>query len=1585
MRKLLLCLVLSLSLLICISAVESGPIALYTFDGGDLADASGNRHTGTPAGAGDLTFATAPGRGGVLELNNHNVKRDAGASGFRIPTDGLKNATAFTLVMELYVQSDIANQNWFDLSYGSNTASSPHHYLVGLLSYKTCGINSELKTTLVGGTSSVRAYKGISFDKTYQWAQIAYVNDGGNATIYLDGKAVASANQKRTVADMLSVDGTTLTVGMSSFWNDPGLDARIDNVAVYDRALTATELTALASTADGVLGEVSFPALGKNGLAAEYAPLNTDTLTKSDYLVTYVDANIDVADFDDILNVRTGSSDYIHTEWTGRIAAPEDGNYTFYLYSDNGVRLYIDGERITDWWVNQWDKEQESQTVYLEKGVPHDFRLEWFEYSGGSHVILRWKNDKNVAKTVVPASAFYLPTDFSLPTVTAIDLSAAQLDRGKENFGGHITLIGYNLQNAERFSLIGMTGTDTVGAPVLTPTVLADGTATLTVPSDLAAGNYRIRIEADRKVTVSEVSVQVLAAPDEVARPEHPDPAWKREDWMTLNGLWDFTFDPEEVGITEQWYNGEKAFDKKINVPYPWESTLSGIGDTEYRGQAWYSRTLTVPENWVADGKTVYVCFGAVDAKCRVFVNGAEVGAHDGGYTPFEVNVTDLVTAGDNTLILWVEDKADYDDETYIALVGKQGHSAPCGYTHTSGIWQTVYMECRSKTHLGYAHANVSVALDENDIDSVQFDLQIRSDKVQTLTVSYAFTSYLWNEAAGKDVATGSSLTASHTVSISAGENTVQMPVIPIENAKWWSPDAPNLYYGTVTLSDADGNTLDSVSTYFGLREVYAANFAARAYEYVYLNGAPIFMAGLLDQGFWREGIYTAPDEAALKFDILEMQKLGFNTIRKHLKIEDPLQYYWCDKLGMLVWQDMPHATSMNATAAGDAALGRPLYKATLLDVIDRDYNRPSIVLMVLFNETWGIQHDAPAVADGMTTHEWMQSLYHLTKEKAPHLLVEDMSSCWEDHIQPTDVVTFHEYPNSYAQALDLHLRHVKNAAVGSDFAFYEGYAYEGEPLMNSEYGGVGAFEGDLDVSLCFKYQTDMMRMQEMLCGYIYTEPYDIEYERNGFLSYDRRAKVFPYGEIAWGGDMTVADLNQPWFVGIDNEPAEEIAAGGTFKADAVAVNFSTKVFTNVILHWRLDATDAQGNAITTGAAGELPIPYAPYTAERYPLSVALPDRPCVGTLTVWVEENGEKIAKNFINVIVTGEIAETEYFSDTSVALRDTDADGTVAGVGAVTVEYAVPEGYDPAALTAMRVLAEVSSNKGSTFNYGIVNNIHSQTVEGGERPSDLTVSVNGIEIGTVYLPDDPRDMRATLTIHSAYNGGSSAGDFGYLLNLRIPEAKMAEVAAAIERDGKITVTYEVKADAEHRNGLRLYGADTGRYMLSPTVILNPMDSLAAGTQNPKNHLVSATLQSGDTLSVRGGALTATLADGVLTAGGKTVAVADGAHTVAIRAFDTRYQVFVDNDPVPVLELYADTAYTSLAASTTGDDLVTAPETYAHLLGDVDHSGTLELADALTALRALLNNTSLPYADANRSGKLDLIDVLLILKLCVQ
>ena len=1285
----------------------------------------------------------------------------------------------------------------------------------------------------------------------------------------------------------------------------------------------------------------------------------------------YVDPNIAFSDTESMLSKRTGASDWAGARWTGRLVAPATGEYTFYFYSDNGARLYVgDMETpIIDWWVNQWDIEQKSAPIHLEEGQAYDFKMDWFEATGGSHVYVRWSNDQGMEKTEIPASAFYLPADFAGPIVDDVNTDNAQLDKD-QGLGGTITLTGANFAEGINAELVTLGGSSLEPQAVMETVSVSDTELVLGVPETVNPGAYRIQLKQDMYIQNADEYILVTSSSgSEIARSEHPRPDWKRDKWMNLNGVWDFEFDPDKVGEDEAWYEN-RDYALKINVPFPWESPASGIEDGSYLGTAWYERNLNLDDSWFAEGEQIFLKFGAVDWFCTLYVNGEKVGDHEGGYTPFEFNITDYVQAGDNKITLEVNDEASYGKDEYPALVGKQGHNAPCGYTHTSGIWQTVYLEGRSSTYMDYAHANPDI-----DNSTVQFDLKVQSDADKAVTVAYDFQSVLWDDEKGENIETGSTISGTQEITLKAGENVVSLEPIAIENQKLWNYDSPNLYEGTIRLLDGE-TELDNVSTYFGQRKVSTEKYDGRDYEYIYVNNEPVFLSGLLDQGFWEEGVYTAPSEEALKYDIKAMRDRGFNMIRKHLKIEDPLQYYWADRLGMFVWQDMPHATYMNAKSNGGETPGRAVYEYALENMLNRDYNHPSVIAVMLFNETWGIDHNGQKASDGMTTNEWIQHLYYKTKEINPHLLVEDMSPCNNDHIQPTDLNTFHMYPKGYQGSKNTVADRERNTYPGSANNFWGGFRQESEPWLNSEFGGVAAFDGDYDVSWCFKYQTDIQRQYEKLNGYVYTEPYDIEYERNGVLTYDRRDKIFGYEDVAYGGDMSIIDLNQPNYVGVDIDPALKAAPGSQYTAPVVAMNWSGETLENPVLKWRFDATDIYGNYITTGKSGEVPMDFAPYTREQHDISFSLPSQKCVGTFTVWIENNGEKIAKNFVNVIVTNgkDTAPVSILTEDSAVLRQAAADSNTIqnGVGAITYSYTLPEGIGADVLNSMRVIVEASSLKDASINHGIDNSAFSQTTVGSERPSDMTVSINGHEVGTVYLPDNPRDIRGTLTLTPGEGNGSSAGNYGYLVNLDIPDSVLETLKEELAQDSTFTVSYSVKEDAEHANGLRIYNENNGRYAVNPMVILNPADITGETvTMESDNYSVesegsfyaryNAETNTGYKVDVaENGEVTLSKVDGTV------LATADAdASCVKATFFDDHITVYANNNPVPVIDLYDYSGFSGIAQAI-GGTLTVAPESY-DVLSSGDVQADVQFADSFNVEKTFGERYTLMRGDKNR------------------
>ncbi|MDR2750138.1 MAG: hypothetical protein LBC41_05720 [Clostridiales bacterium] len=1042
---------------------------------------------------------------------------------------------------------------------------------------------------------------------------------------------------------------------------------------------------------------------------------------------------------------------------------------------------------------------------------------------------------------------------------------------------------------------------------------------------------------------------------------EHPRPDWRREQWLNLNGFWDFDFDPDGVGLDEGWQNG-RIYSMKINVPFGWSTKASGIGK-DYRGAAWYERKFSAEESWTENGRQVYVYFGAVDNWARVFINGNEVqldapqgylgeiiSGHRGGYTPIEFNVTKYLKNGENRLTVWVEDKGVYNQHSYPALIGKQGREAPCGYSQTGGIWQTVMVESRGSTFLGYVHANPDV-----DRKSATFDIEINntaSEAVNSLTVDFKFTPKKYNATTGEDEIVGETITGASCGLFAKSKAIANFrggAAIPMWGQSLWSDTEPNLYWGTATLKK-DGVPIDKVHMYFGQRKIEAKSWTPGC-SYILLNGKPVYLAGLLDQGFWIEGLYTAPSEEALRFDIEAMKKRGFNLIRKHLKIEDPLQYTWADRLGFFVWQDMPHSNAMNIgqyTPDDLKAPGRDIYLDCLEGAMRRDYNRPSVIAIMLFNETWGLEagsgeasensnkisimkghqkENAPSAGTHINNADeihWISNLYYRAKELHPGMLVEDMSACNNDHINPTDLNTYHMYPKGYRNTLEAVSFRESSAYPGSPANFREGFEQQGQPLLNSEYGGVAYADFDYDVSWCFKYQTDIQRQQIKQCGYVYTVPYDIENERNGLLTWERYSKVMGYEEIAWGGDMSIADLNQPNYIGLDGDPNPRFAPGDTFSRNVIAVNWSGNQYKKAVLKCRYDASDQFGNYFDTcikDLVGQ-PIKFAPYVQEKKVILFCLPEIRSAGVLTVWIEDgNGHKLAKNFININALPSEASprVEPIGDNSYVLRQA-AYNSFMGSGEIRLSYELPIGFNPSSLKRLRILAEVSSVKGAV---GIdpyspeTHSGYSQTAEGYEFPTDLTVSINGHEVTTVFVPDNPRDMRGALSL-GALLDGASASDFGYLLNLNIQSDLIEEIKSEIARSKTLIVSYSVKENADHKGGARIYNESEGRYVVSPCVVVNPSDVIARDAYRPEteNYSVETFLDRGQSFTVRGGCFEVGYAAdvGIVLTHKKRLlaqaAVPRGRTHVRISLFDDKISVWTRNNPDPAFVVYCDAEF---------------------------------------------------------------------------
>ena len=539
------------------------------------------------------------------------------------------------------------------------------------------------------------------------------------------------------------------------------------------------------------------------------------------------------------------------------------------------------------------------------------------------------------------------------------------------------------------------------------------------------------------------------------ALPDYPRPQMTRAHWQSLNGLWDYGLTGSDSEAAPA------AYDGTILVPYPYESALSGVGKASPATQRlWYRRTFTVPAAWRTNGQRVLLHFGAVNWDSTVSVNGHALGGHKGGYDPFDYDVTEALVPGANTLSVSAFNplRSNVPDAQ---VAGKQRlHPRSIFYTAATGIWQSVWLEPVPAAHIA------SVKLTP-DVDAKALHLTVSADGGGPASVKVTALDD------GKPVASAAGAAGTEIT-------------LPIAAPRLWSPTDPHLYTLQVELTK-NRKRVDSVGSYFAMRKVSLGK-DAQGRTTILLNNQPLFEVGALDQGYWPDGVYTAPTDAALRSDIEAAKGFGFNLLRKHAKVEPERWYYWTDKLGILVWQDMPQAFG----DLNDAA------KAQWLTEWKREvathYNHPSIIVWTTFNEGWG--ENTFDVADVVA----------LTHQMDPTRLVNDASG-WVDK-GVGDIRDTHDYPGPGSQDPQ-----PTRAAVNGEF----GGITERVPghMWTTDVMGYGkTLKNDWQVTQ--RYQALLkagygLRETRGTCALVYTQLTDVEQESNGLLTYDRAVvKVLP-------------------------------------------------------------------------------------------------------------------------------------------------------------------------------------------------------------------------------------------------------------------------------------------------------------------------------------------------------------------------------------------------------------------------------------------------------------------------------------------
>jgi len=582
-----------------------------------------------------------------------------------------------------------------------------------------------------------------------------------------------------------------------------------------------------------------------------------------------------------------------------------------------------------------------------------------------------------------------------------------------------------------------------------------------------------------------------------IPRPEYPRPQFRRKDWTNLNGEWRFAFDDSDAGLANDWQSvtpedlrsDGSPFDRDIVVPFCYQSKLSGIGETAFHDVVWYARTF---EYTPAGDERLLLHFGAVDYRATVWVNGAQVASHEGGHTPFSADVTRALTGGDNVLVVRAEDPSR--DVTIPR--GKQywkEKSEGIFYTRTTGIWQTAWLEPVNRRRIDTLRLTPDV-----DAASVDVEVSVRGIEPE---MSLRATVGLDGERVLEDtLSLPSSLVERSLPLLRRGEAPDTPHLADWPSPALWSPEHPNLYDLQLELLDRGGEVLDRVDSYFGMRKIEVKDGK------VFLNNGPLYQRLVLDQGYFPEGILTAPTDEDLRRDVELAKEMGFDGARKHQKVEDPRWLFWADTLGFLVWGEMA-----NAYQYGPGYVRR--MTAEWQEAVMRDYNHPCIVAWVPMNESWGV----PNLPSDRSQAEHLLALYHLTRSLDPTRPVVSNDG-WEHAV--TDLCNIHDYRDADALAKSYTTPESAIAAEPANRPIYvPGYAYGGEPILITEFGGI-AFSGDEEG---WGYTTvagdeEFLQIYEALIvallrsgpvqGFCYTQLTDVEQEINGLLTYDRKPKA---------------------------------------------------------------------------------------------------------------------------------------------------------------------------------------------------------------------------------------------------------------------------------------------------------------------------------------------------------------------------------------------------------------------------------------------------------------------------------------------
>ena len=839
---------------------------------------------------------------------------------------------------------------------------------------------------------------------------------------------------------------------------------------------------------------------------------------------------------------------------------------------------------------------------------------------------------------------------------------------------------------------------------------------------------------------------------------QSPAPDRYRSKWKSLNGMWEFSFD-------------EPVYDKKINVPFSWACPMSDIGEEDKKGTGYYRKYV----DYTKTQDRLFLVFEGVDYECEVKVNGVDVGSHTGGYSCFEFDITDAWENGISNEICVKATDFDLPHQMY----GKQG------YGNTRGIWQDVYLQERPQSYI--EKFVISTQID----GTVTFDVKTcgEYDKISVETEVGVFT---------------------------GNKNCVSFK---IDNPILWELENPYLYFCKLTLHN--GDAVDEIETYFGIREVGYDCFDGK--NYITLNQKPVFLFGALDQSFHPDSFFTLPNTDYAKEEILRAKKLGLNCLRIHIKTEDRRKLYWADKLGVLIMEDIP------CFWGEPTQIAREHFEKQMYEIVDRDINHPSVFYWVIFNETWGLTTRIDENQQEYTkeTQEWVRSVYHALKAYDPTRIVEDNSPCKRDHVE-TDVNSWHFYRNGYQQVKTECERVSENFVAGSSENYIGGNKMTDIPVINSEcgnYWNIVGSAGDSDLSWHYKYMLNEFRLHDVIGGFIFTEFKDVPNEFNGLYRIDDTPKFFGYGNYVEG--MSVKDLHSMDYLGFDFPPMTVQKSGENVRIPLFVSSMQDQYHGKKMkIFWEAECKKEDGSLVVYDK-GEWEISYCRYgTSMLENLNLTMPDEDGIVVLKLYLmDEKNDVVMRNFLLFDVEKnrpyrKIAElkTEGFAKTwhvqngnklncigkGAVLLDLDKDNLPIGEHGVSIILEA---------SSRRMMKREIEDGSYDLDRPDLAYIRGEKVDRGENPnsfymtglkkhcSKITIFANDFEVAQMELEDCPADSTGCLSwlYQSDDYHLDEAGS--YLVKIQLGKQLLDALPSV----------FALRIEAE--NGISVFGRKSGAY----------------------------------------------------------------------------------------------------------------------------------------------------------------------------